>query len=226
MNEVIVIETVEDMVARANEQHDQCLRLVKGAVEHAIKVGDTLLDIESRCTKTQWEDVIAQSPIGAFQINVYMRLARYPEISMNAKGGIKGAARAIARLNPSPPRRIEERDPSLIIEAKRLRGEGMSIAKISTTIGISAPTVHRMINPATREQQDAARRRRISLTKFQRMERNAAIVKERGGDLSATYSLVRKALAECDRITGTNTSVIMHRLYDVEDAIIRAIKTT
>lgn len=229
--------SVDELAAAANAEHEATRLSHAEAVDHAIRCGEALNELRFRITKSEWAEwARTHIHVSAFQLGVYMRLARHKElIRQHEVTSIKQGARLLARAGATVmPART---DPVLRAEAERLRGEGYTFSAIGRELGVSPATARmlvRDIGEDMREKSRRAQKRRQVAQAAKNAERRRLARTKGGPNLSAAYEHVRKALErleaatldEQDKAARQAISTAMHRIYEGEDAIIRAIGTS
>lgn len=127
----------------------------------------------------------------------------------------------------------ENFDPALVPEIKRLHAAGLSYEKVGERLGLSKNQAWRYANPEAEKRRLAkARSQTIAGRREANRRKRSQEFKQRGGSLSEAYSLTRKAIQICDQArleTEKNAerrflSDAINRLYDTEDALVRALK--
>ena len=230
--------SISDLLDEFNREHGLCLQAKKEAVIRAMKCGDILLQIRPLVPKGTWVRWCHENlPIGHFQATVYMRLAIHRElVEQSGLKEIKRAAKMITREGECTLHDfVTVADPMAEVEVKRLRDQGLSMTAITLETGLGWYKVRKILMPEWYEdakRKDAVKRKRYHSREAKRNEAFLKI-KQRGGSLSKAYSQVRKTLdflqaeRDSDLLSSEVKAAIataMHRLYEAEDAIVKASK--
>lgn len=229
--------SVDELATAANAEHQATYISHAEAVDHAIRCGEALNELRQRITKSEWAEwARTHINVSAFQLGVYMRLARHKDlIRQHEVTSIKQGARLLARTGATVmPART---DPVLRAEAQRLREEGYTFSAIGRELGVSPATARMLVRDVVKDMREKSRRaqKRLEAAQAAKNAERRRLVRTKGGpNLSAAYEHVRKALErldaaaldEEDKAARQAISTAMHRIYEGEDAIIHAIGTS
>lgn len=186
-----VMRSIDELKRIAQAQDALALAAGARAVEHALRAGDALIEIRERLGHGAWhrwlEDNWGRSLNRA---QAYMRLARFrPIIEAEKPNTITGATRLLVGMDDN---RV---DPSLKTRAQQLRDEGATWDEIASSLGRSAASIRRWLDPQQREHARLrAKHRSKKALREQRQEQRAAQVRACGGDVQSAYSLIRNAI--------------------------------
>ena len=236
--------TLDDLVRRVNVEHGLCERdsitfksAFTGALGHAIRAGEALLEAKSRIPNGEWRAWLT-SNVAAHVMTVqeYMRIAEFRsdvEGWLTEHPGDPGIRAATRFLQSSS--RTRSRGPSPIFaagdaeEMKALRAEGVSYKEIGRRFETDGQTVRRSIDPAYKEaclkaalerRKKAADARRALAEKQERDSRNV-LARNAGGELSKAYAGVRRLAGTLDRALAASEP---HQRPSVRDALAYAHK--
>lgn len=224
--------TLSELIEDFHQEHEQALTAAVRTVEHAIRAGEALLEAKAQIEHGEWTHWLEENILGKGRslstVNAYMRFARNQELLRREQpDSFKGAD---LLLKGAPDARI---NPHLRDEARGLKAQGLTHAQIAEHLGVSKPSVWRMVNPESYKASVRRSHQRSMAAKvaLRRQERDAA-VRANGGNLAEAYSLIRKALQQLDTAAGEAgdrevkraISSAIHRLHNVEDQIVRAVR--
>jgi predicted transcriptional regulator len=229
--ELVVAEpTLEQLAATANREHALALEAGTAMMGHIIAAGEALIAARRQVPHGQWlswlVENIDQAPCTVTQ---HMRLARKKDVVIDSQATtVKGALRL---LRGEPQTRVD--DPDERAAVLEMREAGHTYDQIAETLGTPRRRVQRWCNPATyqREQQRSKRLTLVAQRAERRAERDRQ-ARQAGGDVEKAYTHIRRALQHCDRATSQvqdrearrAVQDTLNRLYDAEDAIVRASK--
>lgn len=234
--------SLDDLAARANEEHEATQQVMTYVVDHGLNVGRALLEARSRhegaSTWCKWMDDNLSFPRGL--ASLYMRMVVY-EDELRSAGVVSGQKqiRRVLRGLPPLPRVTDTRtlDPSLEPEAKRLVAEGCTHREAARLLDVSEDTIKRWVSPTYAKKRAAARQRRrkeaeAAARALAEKERREA-VRKAGGNISTAYSYVRKAAAELDAALGDATDpevrtalrAALAGVHKAEDEIGKAVRS-
>lgn len=229
---VVAEPSLEELAATYNRECALAIEAGTAMIGHVIAAGEALLAARERVPRGQWMqwvlENIDQSPATVWQ---HMRIARYKERVLESQAtSTKGALRLLRGEAHTSMPIGDEQERQIVVD---LRNSGMTQAKIAETLGIGRKRVWRILHPDKYEQ-TKQRKRRLTIAGH-RAERRAERdqqAKAAGGDVANAYSLIRRALQACDRASTQVESRearqavqnTINRLYDAEDAIVKASK--
>jgi len=234
------VMSLDELAARANAEHLAVERHLSDALIHALRAGQALLEAKSRhAAAGDWRTWCESNMSVSYRACArYIRLAFYADDVKKAPvGGVKSAERAIAHL-PAVPNITTHIAPVVDLEsdAKRLRGEGFSVAEVAEILEISTGSVWRLTVPgAVEKSRISARRRSQQRTAARRAlaeKQKAEAIRKAGGNIATAYSYVRKAAAELDAALGDATSPEVRQslraalagVHKAEDEIGKAVR--
>lgn len=236
--------TLSELAARANRAHQSVaaeLERVQSAasagVKAALEAGEALLLAQERVPMGEWSAWLTENFTGSYaSAQQYMRLAHYCDALPEADSTSIPAALRVLRNLPS---RLEfpQRYPDEVRgTALKLLESGAPQAEVSELLGVPVPTVRMWQNPTPVKESKARQRQRAWRRKrereaLERQERDAKVRKLKG-PLAESYSLARRmaqALDQAymetpDRDTMLAIKSALSRVYEAEDAIVRALK--
>jgi DNA-binding transcriptional regulator YiaG len=221
--------TLADLAQTANSEAQLAFEAGTAMIQHAINAGEALLAAKQQVPRGQWEDWLTENFERSMSVaRQSMRIARHKQIVIEGQAtNFKGALRL---LHGGRDSRI---DPVQEAEVLRLRREGMTQAAIARELEIPKSRVQKWCNPSAEKRRlERARRRTIVGRRALNRQQRDADVKRVGGSTAEAYSLVRKALAVLDRAATEqeDREVRRHladatnRLYNAEDAIVKAVR--
>lgn len=233
-------ENNDDRVREIALHHQRTIDNLRGALDAAIAAGHLLIQIKQQLPRPangrpgvwqQWlrehEAALGFSYPTAAE---YMRFARFEAIVRE-----HGAVHCLDARNLLAVRssyRADIADPTLVEEAKRLRGEGLTLTEIGDQLGFSRQAIGIWINHESRRERDRRRSERSRrAAQALRREELRQVARRVGGDLGESYSLIRKALDNLERAStqysgGARSEIrsTMSSLHNAEDKIAKALK--
>ncbi len=82
------LESLDNLAAQINNEHRYCESALKSSLDHALKVGELLVEAKSRCPYGAWEAWLKQNFDGSLQVaQAYMRMAQGGEEVQVKSGG-------------------------------------------------------------------------------------------------------------------------------------------
>lgn len=237
--------TLEELTRLANSEHNGALAASRRTIDHAIRCGNLLLEIQQVVEFGGWQKWLDESWAGDDSVaRCYIRIASYHDhIPQSAQSSIHRAQKALRGL---PPVGFTESwnaiKKDIKEDARRLYKEGLSQREIAELFDVSKTAVARWVNPGAER---AERRRRKERAKNEKAARRALREKERaaevrkglkqheGTGLAESYSLTRKLAQALDRAEGEATGLEVRglireaheALHRVEDALGNALRT-
>lgn len=222
------------------EEHELALQNMQAALQHAINAGEALLEAKEeveRDTPGAWgEWVKAEAGISTAAAGRYMRIAHYKHELPDWVGSIGEARKALAGLPRIDTRSGPRVSAHIRYEAKHMLDMGERYEKIAEDLGVSWETVKRWDDPQFEEKKksqwrDKNRKRKEAEEELERKRRQQA-AKRAGGNVSKSYSSVRKAAYYLDLATSEANNreaaaklrEALDSVYMSEDAIQEAIK--
>jgi len=102
---------VADLATKINEEHQACCQAATSAVEHAMRVGDLLLEAKAGCGHGEWQIWLAEHFDGSPRTaRAYMRLAKHRvQVETKRQTSASLSIDSALRILASPP--IVERCP-------------------------------------------------------------------------------------------------------------------
>lgn len=221
--------TLGTLAETANREHELVLEAGTAMVAHAIKAGEALLKAKELVGHGGWERWLVEnlSEHSLTTPRLYMRLARHRDQVLTAGPVSLNVAQKLL-VGGSDSRIDQDRRD----DARRLRKQGLTYQQIADELGCTRDSAFRWCNPKAEER---ARRRHKMQSMAGRRELNRQkrdrAVRKAGGALAESYSLIRKTLealeqAETEaksREQRTHISSAMHRLYNAQDEIVKAV---
>lgn len=214
--------TLDELAEAGNREHSLIQQFGQSMIECAIRAGDVLLEAKRQVPYGGWMQWIDDNcTFSQKTARNYLRCARNQDIIRDLEiTSIERAVKVLERIGRTCA------DPATVAAIKQLRAEGWSYAKLAQRFDISSGTAHRYANL------DAQRRRDFERQTVARRRRRDEAIKARGGSISDAYRHVRlalealqKALDDAERGEAKREiNSAMARLYNVEDAIGRAVK--
>jgi transposase len=231
------VEDVESTTALLlqvfQREHEAAVEAGTTAIEHMIRAGEALNQIKKEIPRGEWAQWLSENvDLSPCVPRLYMRFARYQSILREQQPTNARAARRLLTNHFLP--RVTHVDEEVIAEMHRLRAEGKSIPKIADHLGYTKSTVYRWLNPDhERRRLERAKQMTVAGRRAVKRKEREAAVKRKGGQGAAAYAYVRKALdalqhaleAEGDIEAKREINNAMSRLYEAEDAIVKASKT-
>lgn len=224
--ERVEVQGLPELAEVANREHGLAIQAGTSMIQHAINAGEALLAAKEQVPYGAWQDWLADN-FAHSTGQQYMRLARHKQLVIEGQATtIKGALRLLHGGQDS------RADPLLLAEVQRMRSQGLSYGAITEALDLPKTTVARWCNPkAERRRLARAHQRTIAGRRaLNRQKRDRAATKA-GGAVAEAYSLVRKALQACEQASKETDnrevrkalSDATNRLYNAEDALIRAV---
>lgn len=225
-----VLPSLSELTEIANREHGLVLRAGTAMLEHAVNAGEALLAAKQHVPRGEWTDWLTDHFDGRSLVvgQQYMRLARHKRLVMAKQPTtIKGALRL---LHGGQDSRI---DPVQQAEVLKLRSEGMTIAGIAEELQIPKSRVQRWVSPKVEKRRlEKARQRTIAGRRALNRQKRDAAARKAGGSIAEAYALIRRALQACEKASEEDhpfevkraVSDATNRLYNAEDAIVRASK--
>jgi hypothetical protein len=221
--------TLDTLAETANREHELVLEAGTAMVAHAIKAGEALLKAKELVGHGGWEHWLVENIADKSLTTprLYMRLARHRDQVLAAGPASLNVAQKLL-IGGADSRVDQDRKD----DARRLRKQGRTYQQIADELGCTRDSAYRWCNPKAEERarrrhqmQSMAGRRALNRQKRERAVRKA------GGALAEAYSLIRKTLealeqAETEtqkREQRAHISSAMHRLYNAEDEIVKAV---
>lgn len=219
-----------ELAVTANDETRCAFEAGTSMIQHAINAGDALLAAKAQVPRGEWQDwLVANFERSVAVATQCMRIARHKQAVIEGQAtNFRGALRLLHGQTPS------NFDPNMAEEVRDLRTQGLTYGEIAERTGVGKSTVFRWCNPeaekrrrAKAHQQTIAGRRALN-----RQNRDAAAASA-GGSIAEAYSLVRKALQALERAREVerhgpevkrHISDAMNRIYNAEDAIVKASK--
>jgi transposase len=234
-----VLPSLADLAATANREHALVGEAVVSAFEHACAAGRALSRVRGQLPAGEWRAWLDVNFDGADETaQAYVRLAIYhDEIPFAQRRTIKTAKAYLAGLpalhnggRPAPP--VEA-----VAEARRLRGEGLSLRAIAERLGVTVPTAMRWCEPEKsqrkrRHERDQRRRKAARAREALRQQELMRLSRKINGPVGKSYQLVRQtaealhqAWADCDEVEQRKVlTVAQRKLYEAEDLIAKAVR--
>lgn len=178
----------ERLVEGIRREHGLAEKAAVASLEHAIRVGELLLEMQTRVAPGRWMTWVKENlPFDASLAARYMRWARHREFlyAAGAKSGreaqhllvgVPGDSAAVLRFHKSN----QVWGDIEVAEARRLANEGMSARAIARETGVHPSTVSRYLNP-----EKALSRRRLRRRRERELRDQARVASERKMYLAA-----------------------------------------
>lgn len=226
--------SLAELAQQVTEAHRQAEHAVTAGFAYGIQAGELLIEVRRRLTAKEWREWVDENlEIRIVMANTYIRMAHYKDqlpdhiTSWNAaRDYLRGMPKAISTgFDPAPE--------DVRAEAKFLRSQGMTIVDICEKLGYSYSAVSAWVNPRTKANRDASRRRREAAKRALRRENQARAVKRYGNEeIEATFNFIRKSLDAAQRGYDNATEPEMregirdtqNHLYKAEAAILAMLK--
>jgi predicted transcriptional regulator len=224
-------DRLDELAAQIDLAHRGFTESATAAVEHAIRAGELLLEARDVVPYGEWTVWLAHNvEVTAQHAQTYMRVARNAELVRRENPpSLKAANKLLTRASVRDVRV----DPTLRLEAQRLRRDGLKHDEIAVELRFSQATISRWLNPSN----EAKYRKKKAITSkagraaLRRQERiNDA--RKAGGSIAKSYGLIREVLDELQRAeaeytgeTRKSIKTAMHILYKVEDHIAKATRS-
>lgn len=212
--------TLDELAARVNSEHALVGASIQAASErlswgllHGIRSGEALLNARERVQVGYWEEWVSENTeLSMASVQKYTRWATYKTQILSSEQPLSSdTIGSYLRGLPScyVPTVRTARPPEVIQEVKRLARQGLKPAEIAELVDMTQGAVRYHIDPAMRSRKramQAERRRRQSAERKALAEKEKAdAIRKAGGNISAAYSYIRKALAELDAALGDAT---------------------
>lgn len=230
-------QSLDDLAATANREHELCEAASRSALEHAIAAGEALRAVRAVVGAGGWLAWLAENFAGSrTTANHYIRFATHRE-HLGSGMAIGEAREALRGLPDSSPRGLPCPDPTAQQEAVFLvREHHLSMSEAARRVGVHPSTVRKWVDPAAIKRRNAAagRRRRAATAALAKVEREKAIraaVRKAGAALSEAYSMsarMAKVLAQAEAEAATDEARVAlaeatGHYHRMSDAITRAL---
>jgi hypothetical protein len=172
-------QSLDELAATANREHAACLDAGLTMVEHAIRVGEALIEAKRRLggsplANVGWKEWVASNFEASYGTAVaYMRLGRHRDAAIGAINLNEALQLCAGRSSRGENHRT---DPEFRADVLAMREEGLSLREVSRMTGISVPTISSWTNPESYKRRLQLQRER---QRRRAAERKALAAKER-----------------------------------------------
>lgn len=217
---------LRELADTANAEHRLVEEAQRDALTHAMNAGEALNAAKHAIGWGHWLDWLGEHFEATPQTaRLYMRISRHREEIVRA--GVDTLNKAEQYLRVFAAEAVSRQE-----EARQMRDEGMSIARIARHFDVSTTSVYHWLSPTARAAKSrSAQRRRAAAAALRREQRDQA-VRSVGGDVAKSYVQVRRLAATLRHASEQERSkearraleTALLRLYAVEDEIVRAVR--
>lgn len=235
---MVTAVTLAELADTANREHAAAEEAARSWLEHAVTIGEVLLEAKRQVPHGEWtmwiEDNVRFSRAAA---NLYIRVATYKDLAAASPSTTREEVGKYLRGLPALSHDVG--CPEKFDEAKALLESGLTQTEAAEVLGVSQTTIGRWTDPRLRqrsrahskERQRGIREARKALAEKESRQARDAAVKRAGGAVSHAYANLRKtasalqvAIDEADdRTIEVSMRAALEHVYKAEDEIVQAL---